>query len=301
MLRQGAFTDKVTAHVLDQFVYGSASIPEIESPIQAGRDIVGRDKAVMSEVARVTRVITLGSVEFVEIPAGKFLMGSRADDPNASDGEKPQHTVEITRPYRIGHYPVTNAQYRAFAEAEKTKWKTKSLDDHPAVNVSWEDAVAFCKWLTAQHKAELPQGTVFRLPTEAECEKAARGEYGNEYPWGNEWDPKKCNTGEGGPGTTTPVGAYSLAGDSPYGVADMAGNVWEWCADWSNDTEYQRRAGKEVKDPTGPASGVFHALRGGAWSFDRDYARCACRNGDDPVDRNSVLGFRVVAASPVSR
>jgi formylglycine-generating enzyme required for sulfatase activity len=298
-LKESTFSPRVTAAQLDQFVYWSASVPEVERGVS---EETGSAKLSLSAGGKDVLVRKLGDIEFVEIPAGKFLMGSRDDGPGAYDDEKPQHTVEITRPYLIGHYPVTNAQYRLFAEAEKTGWKTAAPDDHPAVNVSWDDAAAFCKWWMVWHKAELSPDIEIRLPTEAEWEKAARGEYGNEYPWGNEWDANKCNTGEGGPGTTTPAGAYSAAGgDSPYGAADMAGNVWEWCADWFDEKEYQRRAGKEVKDPTGPAKGQTHLLRGGAWNFNRGFARCAARYGGNPDNRNVTLGFRVVAASPVSR
>jgi formylglycine-generating enzyme required for sulfatase activity len=197
---------------------------------------------------------------------------------------------------------VTNAQYKIFAEVEKTGWKADAPDDHPAVNVSWEEAIAYCRWLDEQVKGQLPVGYEIRLPTEAEWEKAARGPYGNEWPWGNEWDAKKCNSSEGGPGRTTAVGAYSaVGGDSPYGVADMAGNVWEWCWDWYAEDEYRKRTGKEGKDPVGPKKGSYHVLRGGAFLNSRAVARCAYRGGNLLLNRNDNVGWRVVAALPVSR
>lgn len=302
ILQQGQFTQRVEKRVLDQFVYWSASAPEADS-----RVIEETGTAVASAIASGKDVLIrkLGGIDFVEIPAGKFLMGSRDDNINAQDrdNEKPQHTVEITRPYRIGLFPVTNAQYREFAEAGRTGWKTEKPDDHPAAYVSWKDAAAYCDWLTKKLRdsGELPGNEVIRLPTEAEWEKAARGEYGNEWPWGNEFDAAKCNTEEDGKRGTTPVGAYSPAGDSPYGVADMAGNVWEWCADWYSDDEYKRRAGREVKDPTGPQKGDYHALRGGAWHRNLRYARCAYRLRSYLSVADVDVGFRVVAASPVSR
>lgn len=131
----------------------------------------------------------------------------------------------------IGKTPVTNAQYAAFVEATKRKvpkhWKRllrqdripSGKENHPVVNVSWYDAVAFCRWLSQE------TGQPFRLPTEAEWEKAARGADGRIYPWGDEQLTNElCYLGSG----TTPVGRYSPQGDSPYGCADMAGNVWEW-------------------------------------------------------------------------
>jgi formylglycine-generating enzyme required for sulfatase activity len=136
------------------------------------------------------------------------------------------------------------------------------------------------------------------LPSEAEWEKAARGAYGNEWPWGNEFDPNKCNSREGKKGGTTPVGAYSaLGGDSPYGCADMVGNVWEWCNDWHNESEYKSRASASVVDPKGPQNGQFRVLRGGSFGLDRNKARCAFRDDDRYPDlRYGDLGFRLVVS-----
>jgi formylglycine-generating enzyme required for sulfatase activity len=165
----------------------------------------------------------------VEVPAGPFLMGSAGDALSYND-EQPQH--EVTLPaFEIGRYPVTNAEYAAFVEATDRdppdQWSDGRLPEklaaHPVVNVTWRDAQAYADWLQEQ------TGTHYRLPTEAEWEKAARSTDGRLWPWGNEWDPGRCNSREGGPGTTTPVGQYSPIGDSPFGCADMAGNVWEWC------------------------------------------------------------------------
>jgi len=303
VLRQGGFSDKVTANVLDRFVYWSALAPEAPVSESVAGLVLGEvsepkvEVEDMGFVAGPVRGEVIGGIEFAEIPAGKFLMGSTADNPNAGDDEKPQHTVDIPYAYRIGRYLVTNAQYRAFAEATKTGWKTEAPDDHPAVQVNWNDAVAFCAWLTDElrQSGELSQSDVIRLPTEAEWEKAARGEFGNEYPWGNEWDASKCNTYEGGKGGTTPVGAYSPAGDSPYGAADMAGNVWEWCSSLLKPYPYKLEDGREDLK-----AGGNRVLRGGAWYDRRQYARVALRNWHNPHFRLGGYGFRVGVSAPVS-
>jgi formylglycine-generating enzyme required for sulfatase activity len=182
--------------------------------------------------------------QMVRIPAGKFLMGTREEDVDAIakkygiereriEREVPQRKMFLEE-FEIGKYPVTNFEYRAFVQDIGHKpprhWEgdqyPEELGDPPVVNVSWHDAMAYCEWLSEK------TGKSYRLPSEAEREKAARGTDAREWPWGNEGADSKCNTWEGGPNTTTPVSQYSPYSDSPYGVADMAGNVWEWCADW---------------------------------------------------------------------
>jgi formylglycine-generating enzyme required for sulfatase activity len=252
-------------------------------------------------------VLTLTSpiqLELVRVPAGEFLMGSDpAKDKDAGDNEQPQHRVYVSEFY-IGKYPVTKAQYVAFVKAtghdasEHRTWLVWGRDiippgkeDYPVIHVSWDGAVAFCEWLSRE------TGKPFHLPTEAEWEKAARGTDGRIYPWGNEWDKTKLNSKESGPGGTTPVGQYSPAGDSPYGAADMSGNVWECCADWYDRGEYQRRAKSTVKDPQGPKNGTFRVLRGGAFFDDVRKGRCAYRSWYGPPDYHwDCIGFRVVVA-----
>jgi formylglycine-generating enzyme required for sulfatase activity len=207
----------------------------------------------------------------VRVPAGEFLYG---DDKKKI--ELPEFWIDKT--------PVTHAEYKRFLDAnlkypvpfveadwakpynwdKKTRSFPKDKADHPVVLVSCEDATAYAKWAGK------------RLPTEEEWEKAARGERGNEWPWGNEFDRTKCNSEED---STTPVGAYSPQGDSPFGAADMAGNVWEWTA-----SEYT--SGRKV-------------LRGGSWSNDRAYARVTYRYLDVAPDlRYNNVGFRCVGVGP---
>ncbi len=228
----------------------------------------------------------------VPIPAGPFLMGSDDGDKN----ERPQHTVELSA-YWIGKYPVTNVEYQAFVRDARRKppyyWDgdayPEGKGDHPVVHVSWEDATAYCKWLGEK------TGKEYRLPTEAQWEKAARGDDGRVYPWGDEWDARRLNSDEGGRGDTSPVGEYSPKGDSPYGCADMAGNVREWCADWFDTEEYVRRAGSSVEDPAGPESGTYRVLRGGAFLDYGVGVRCSARIFFNlPYVRDSGVGFRVV-------
>jgi formylglycine-generating enzyme required for sulfatase activity len=213
--------------------------------------------------------------ETVRVPAGTFLLG---DESKA--GESLQRTLSLPD-YSIGKYPVTNAEYQAFA---LDTWTQRDLEyrdylqdksNHPVVGVSWDAALAYCQWLSEK------TGEPYRLPSEAEWEKAARGTDGRIYPWGNELpDANRCNFADSARGTT-PVGQYSPQGDSPYGCADMAGNVWEWCY-----------SGNE---PSGTP-----VLRGGAFGYDAGRIRCAYRLEYLPGDGLTSVGFRVVLA-PGSR
>ena len=209
----------------------------------------------------------------------------------------PSHRVYLDAFY-IGRYPVTNEQYarfvqdtdhrvpfgdfiwvKTFTRDEARKFPPPGKENHPVVGVSWDDAQAYCEWAG------------LRLPTEAEWEKAACWDAttGRKrvYPWGDEWDARRCNCSEGGKGGTTPGEAHSPGGDSPYGCADMAGNVWEWVADWLGSYP----AGRQV-NPTGPHSGTRRVARSGMWNSSSRMARCACRSSHNPDDRLGFWGFR---------
>jgi formylglycine-generating enzyme required for sulfatase activity len=218
-----------------------------------------------------------GSV-MIYIPAGKFTMGS-----NDNDDEKPIHTVYLDA-YYMDKYEVTVGQFREFCNAtgksmpDQPDWNQG--DNYPVVNVSWDDASAYASWAGK------------RLPTEAEWEKAARGTDGRKYPWGNAWDASKCNNGESnspdGYEKTAPIGSFPQ-GASPYGVMDMAGNVWEWCQDWYGKDYYQNSSNRK---PTGPSSGSNRVLRGGSWYNAQLICRSSLRNYLIPRLGGDYFGFR---------
>ncbi len=238
---------------------------------------------------------------WVPVPAGEFTMGS--DDSQWED-EKPAHPVWVAD-FRIGAYPVTNAQYEAFVVAANHEpprhWRGRrapaELRNHPVVYVSWHDANAYCAW---RSQAE---GQLVRLPTEAEWEKAARGPStgsgdGRTWPWGNTFDAIKCNMNQTGIGDTSPVGIFA-AGRSPYEVFDMAGNVWEWTRSaWGENWEepdftypYDPNDGREDQSRTD----VRRVLRGGSFLYSDDLVRCAFRLRLGPGGLLNFVGFRVVA------
>ncbi|MDD2921489.1 MAG: SUMF1/EgtB/PvdO family nonheme iron enzyme [Anaerolineales bacterium] len=233
-------------------------------------------------------------MDFLRVPAGKFLMGNKEDNKLAYRDEMPQHTVDIPYDYWTARFLVTNEQYHFYVEAVGgehpiSDWQNKK--NHPVRYVSWNDAMAYCEWLNGAFKAELPAGLVLRLPTEAEWEKAARGVTGYEYPWGNQFDKNKCNSSESEYGDTTPVGAYSPRGDSPYGCADMAGNLWEWTHSLKKNYPYRADDGRENEKTAGA-----RALRGGSFiDYVRDQ-RSACRGDHIFLSLIHNRGFRVVIA-----
>lgn len=146
------------------------------------------------------------------------------------------------------------------------------------MGVSWFEAAAYCAWAG------------YRLPTEAEWERAARGTTGRKFPWGDEpADPKRLNYGEDDVNSTIPVGIYPL-GATPEGICDMAGNVDDWCADWDGDYP-----AKPVRNPCGPREATYRVIRGGSWRYGSGGCRSASRGASEPADRDVYLGFRVAA------
>ena len=263
------------------------------------------------------------------IPAGEFLMGSPDIDKDAEDDEKPQQRVRITRPFYLGMTEVTRGQFRRFVddagyqtEAEKdgkggSGWNEEAknfeqdprytwqnpgfeqTDEHPVVNVSWNDAVAFCQWLSRK------EGKTYRLPTEAEWEYACRAGTTTRYQCGE--DPEGlAAVGNVADGTarekfpdwaaigardgyvfTAPVGRYT---PNARGLLDMHGNVWEWCSDWYEKDYYGRSA---AEDPRGSGPASLRVLRGGGWYPEPRVARSANRNAFVPGLRYVNVGFRL--------
>lgn len=217
-------------------------------------------------------------VPMVAIPAGEFIMGGDFED------ERPAHEISV-EDFEIDVFEVTNEEFARFVEetghvtdAEKAgdsmTWRTyaEGKPQHPVVKASWNDAVAYCEWAGK------------RLPTEAEWEKAARGTDGLTYPWGDEWEPTKANTKEGGYRGTTIVGSFP-EGASPYGVMDMAGNVAEWTADW-----YKAYPGSDF---TSPYFGEkYRVIRGGGWFSDKELVRGSSRSASSVDLANDDVGFR---------
>ena len=249
------------------------------------------------------------NIEWCDVPAGAFTMGNtKQTDEMAFDDEEPQHSEPMPRAYRISKYPVTNSQFAAFVAdggyTEKWRrcwtdagWKEKGdrsepekwggaydLPNHPAVLISWYEAAAFCNWLSEK------LGHRVGLPTEAQWEKAARGTDGRRYPWRGEITPDHANYDKTEIGSTSAVGIFPR-GASPYGLLDMSGNVWGWCA-----TKW--RDGYDEPEDNDPGGSDRRVLRGGSFSGDAGYVRCAVRVRYFPGYRSGSFGFRVVA-SPI--
>ena len=259
--------------------------------------------------------------EMVSIPAGEFIMGSRNEpdeglpgtpiDEMADEYEEPQHVVYLDD-YLVAKYEVTNTQYAAFLNAigrvtgddghlfvdldlahlemtgDGVYEPEPGYETHPVMAVSWYGATAYIEW------ARDVTGKPYRLLTEAEWEKAARGTDARLFPWGNDFHAEingvtqHANTAEQGVDDTMPVGSFPT-GASPYGVMDMSGNVDEWCQDWLS--EFYSLEPK--KNPKGPETGLDRILRGGSWRNVDMAARCATRSHTRPHRIYPNVGFRV--------
>ncbi len=263
--------------------------------------------------ARFEKMTQAIAPDLARIPAGEFLMGAA----DGEDDERPVHRVHVSD-FLIGRAPVTQDEYARFIAATgyaapsvralplivvdnrdaefrelaaRYAWSDSQPPpghgDHPVVLVTYEDAVAYCSWLSAE------LGTPFRLPTEAEWEKAARGGVdGRRYPWGDEFDPARCNY-LADPASKRQRGTRPARSFPPngYGLFDVVGNTWEWVGDWYARDFYSLG---DMHDPLGPDTGTFRIVRGGAWvNDDVNMLRCAYRHRVPPDTYAYSVGFRV--------
>ena len=257
--------------------------------------------AAAAEQATAPQEITgKDGAPLVLIPAGSYPMGVPVGDRDGGRDEYPRHVIDIAAFY-IDKYEVTNGRYLEFVKATdhrvpqnpknptRNLWEgvsiPESLADRPVVNVDWADASAYCTWAGR------------RLPTEAGREKAAKGNHDWRFPWGNvEPTNKHLNFNQKwiGERTLMPVGSYE-SGKSPYGVYDMAGNVWEWVNDWYDAKYYEK---SPAKNPPGPASGTKKVIRGAGWQNETPTVRIFTRVDSDPTIRNESTGFRCAMDAP---
>lgn len=225
---------------------------------------------------------------FVEVPAGSFEMGSPPGEPLREVGER-RHRVALTRPYWIGRTEVTRDEWRRVVGDDPSRFRDRG--DLPVESVNWFEIEEFLARLET-----LAPGNRFRLPTEAEWERACRAGSATAFAWGDVLEPERANFDGADPsplapqgpvrGRTTPVASFP---PNAWGLFDFHGNVWEWCA----DQPCPYLDGDEV-DPVRACGSDLKVIRGGSWHFGADSARCALRYTHRPVDRGPSLGFRVV-------
>ena len=292
---EGKIWDELTSNDVQRVQSAMNEINELKKIRYTHRLLAVINDQVKNDLsARVAAGLALGvlgdpriiDIETVTIPGGQFRMGT-----DAGDDTSPLHEVMISE-FEIAKFPLTNFQYKAFLDGnpnykEPGEWSSRNFPEgkanHPVVNVSRNDAFAYITWYNEK------SGKNFRLPTEAEWEKAAKGLEVTDYPWSNEFDADKCNTRENGLIDTTPVGIYP-DGASVFGVMDLAGNIWEWCADWYSSEYY---AAGDTQDPAGPTSGEVSVVRGGSWRNDKDHARSVFRHWNGPNYWYDHVGIRL--------
>jgi formylglycine-generating enzyme required for sulfatase activity len=254
-------------------------------------------KSIEEDEAAIRQIIG-EPFEWREVPAGTFLFGDT------------KQALELPS-FLIAKYPITNSQFQVFLDSKirapgdpvqaspvasisiSSPTESKAVN-YPRTSVSWHTATAFCRWLShhrgGEHLMNTFENWLTRLPTEAEWEKAARGIDGRIYPWGDEWDSRRCNNGlaSGDKVRTSPVRRYESIGDSPFGVVDMSGNIWEWClSEWKRT--YKHHLVHEVK-----TTRVRRVMRGGSWHDNRaEKFRTFSREYEIPSAAYPYLGFRI--------
>ncbi len=231
-----------------------------------------------------TEIAEKDGMVLLYVPAGEFRMGSAGTEQDAQLDEQPQHAVYLDA-FWIDRTEVTNAMYAKCIQAGACQppWQSSSSQfgnprfaNYPVAGMTWLRAKAYCEWAGR------------RLPTEAEWEKAARGTDGRLYPWGNAVPNSQLLNFDAALGNTVEVGSYP-AGASPYGALDMAGNLWEWVADWYQHDYY---AHSPSTNPPGPEPQAYHSCRGGSWNSSAPFVRAAYRGNDDPGKCDGLAGIR---------
>ena len=248
---------------------------------------------VESERGRFANYVNSVGSQMLFVPSGVFVMGSEAID--AGPNERPVTKITLSRFYMSRHL-ITNAEYEQSDPPHERKRASGAGDRHPVVYVSSLDAIKFCQFLSTRERKK------YRLPTEAEWEYAARGIDGRKYPWGNHdrrgdlanfadrntvfaWSDREIDDGYP---ESSPVGAFPF-GASPFGMEDMAGNVWEWCLDYMEPYR-----GTPKVNPRGPTNGIKRVYRGGSWKSRFNSLRATARNSNMPNYSCNDLGFRIV-------
>lgn len=279
-----------------------------------------------------SEVLTVGDLEFIYIPDGPFLMGRNENrDPNVTEDEQPQHHLELPA-FGISRYPITNAQFfefindggydepRFWSETDYKSIMQKGkrnipesfdLSNFPKVDITWYEAMAFCRWLTEQlQKNRTPKissainksfleefsssHVIATLPSEAEWEKAACGPSVRLYPWGDDFDSNKANSQETGIGTTNVVGCFP-GGASQYGVQELSGNVWEWTRSVFKPYPYNTKDGREIYHNNGE-----RVVRGGSFLSHSEICRCSFRKEVLPSYNSTDIGFRIVIVKNIN-
>jgi formylglycine-generating enzyme len=236
--------------------------------------------------------LQLFGIDMLDVSEGRFLMGADEKKEYDSEYEEQPERIVLLSSFQIQKTPVTVKQWQRFIDETAYEWSLQSqvaerspLPDHPIIYVSWFDAYQFTEWLSES------SGKCYSLPTEAQWEKACRGQHGQLFPWGNQslnWVDEIPIYLE----TNILVGSRSEY-QSPYGCLDMWQNVSEWCLDWFDDGDYFHDPLVKWSNPTGPELGELKVYRGGS-PLTSGWSRCTYRKGLNPDTRHSTLGFRVV-------
>ena len=266
------------------------NLPESQPPTprRRGRPVemdalYGRLQETAPVLAK-TRTNSAG-IKLVLLPEATFQMGSTLAEQHHRLNEGPLHEVILTQSFYIGIHPVTQEQYQRVMGKNPARFGREAGGgpDHPVEQASWEDAVLFCRKLS---DAERSDGLTYRLPTEAEWEHACRAGTSGLFSVGDALTSAQANINGD---KTSRVGTYTA---NNFGLFDMHGNVWEWCADWYGEAYYRQ---SPQRDPQGPAAGEMRVVRGGSWRSQASSCRAAYRNALVPHNRDPYTGFRVMA------